>query len=121
MVRTVLGVLAGNMIFAGSAALVFYFTRSDLYAPSTAGFIFFCTLIGIAFALFAGFVAGAIGARPDLVAGLLLAFTIAIAATISAISAITRPDRGAMWLQIFAVVLMSPAATFGDWLRKSRG
>jgi len=117
MTKTVLGVLAGDVIFAGSAALLFYFTRTDPHAPATAGFIFFCVLYGVAFALLAGFVAGKISARPDLMTGLLLAAIIAIPA---AITAITRPGEGAIWSQMFALILMSPAALFGDWLRKSR-
>ncbi|HEY6350551.1 MAG TPA: hypothetical protein VI636_14180 [Candidatus Angelobacter sp.] len=117
MTKTVLGVLAGDVIFAGSAALLFYFTRTDPHAPASAGFIFFCALYGIVVAILAGFVAGTIGARPDLITGLLLAAIIAIPATITVI---TRPGEGAIWSQMFALILMSPAALFGDWLRKSR-
>lgn len=117
MVRTVLGVLAGDVIFVGSLALLFYFTRTDPYAPATPGFILFCILYGIAFALLAGFVAGSISARQDLITGLLLAAIIAVPATIAAIR---RPWQGAIWSQLFALFLMSPAALFGDWLRKSR-
>lgn len=116
-VRTVLGVLVGDVIFAGSAALLFYFTRTDPQGPATPGFILFCTLYGIGFALLGGFVAGKIGARQDLITGLLLAAIIAIAAISTAI---THPGQGAIWSQMFALVLMSPAALFGDWLRKNR-
>ncbi|HEY6251165.1 MAG TPA: hypothetical protein VI685_14495 [Candidatus Angelobacter sp.] len=117
MTKTILGVLAGDVIFAGSVALLFYLTRTDPHAPASAGFIFFCTLYGIAFALLAGFVAGTISGRADLIAGLLLAAIIAIPAIITAIR---RPGEGAVWSQMFALVLMSPTALFGDWVRKSR-
>lgn len=117
MVRTVLGVLIGDVIFAGSAALLFYFTRTDPHSPASPGFIFFSVLFGLAFALLGGFVAGKISGRADLITGLLLAAIIAIPAIITAIS---RPGEGAIWSQMFALLVMSPAAIFGDWLRKSR-
>jgi hypothetical protein len=116
-VRTILGVLAGDLIFIGTSALLFYFTQTDPHAPAAVGFIFLCALCGIAFALLGGFVAGKISARPDLITGLLLAAIIAIPAIITAI---TRPGQGAIWSQMAALLLMSPAALFGDWLRKSR-
>lgn len=115
--KTILGVLAGDAIFIGSAAVLFYFTRTDPHAPAAAGFIFLCTLYGIAFALLGGFVAGSISRRPDLITGLLLAAIIAIPAIITAI---TRPGEGSIWSQMTALLLMSPAALFGDWLRKMR-
>lgn len=117
MVRTVLGVLTGDVIFAGSAALLFYFTRTDPHSPASPGFIFFSVLYGIGFALLGGFIAGKISERGDLITGLLLAAIIAIPAIITAIS---RPGEGAIWSQMFALILMSPAAVIGDWLRKSR-
>lgn len=107
----------GDVIFAGSAALLFYFSRTDPHAPAATGFIFFSVLYGFAFALLAGFVAGTIGKRPDLIAGILLAVIIAVPALITLI---TRPGQGAAWSAASALLLLAPAAVVGDWFRKSR-
>jgi hypothetical protein len=111
------GRLAGDVIFAGSAVLLFYFSKVDPHSPALPGFMVFSILYGIAFALLAGFVAGTISKRPDLITGILLAAIIGIPAIITLIS---RPGAGAIWSQTSALVLMSPAALIGDWLRKSR-
>jgi hypothetical protein len=115
--RLIVGVFAGDVIFAGSAALLFYFSRVDPHAPAAAGFIVFSILYGIAFAVLGGFLAGKIGKREDLVSGMLLALIIAIPAAITLIS---RPGQGAIWSQLSALILMSPAALIGDWLSKNR-
>lgn len=117
MVKTVLGVLVGDLLFAGSAALLFYFSRVDPHAPATPGFILFSILYGIAFAVIAGFVAGIISRRRDLITGILLAIIIAVPALTTLIS---RPGEGAIWSQTAALLLMTPATLVGDWLRKSR-
>src|SRR5579872_900648 len=114
MVKMVLGVLTGDVIFAGSAALLFYFSQVDPHAPAAPSFMLFSILYGIAFALLAGFVAGKISGRPDLITGVLLAAIIALPA---AITLIGRPGQGAIWSQAAALVLMAPAALIGDWLR----
>jgi hypothetical protein len=74
-------------------------------------------LYGVAFALLAGFVAGMIGRRPDLATGILLAAIIGVPALITLIA---RRGQGAIWSQTAALLLMAPAAAFGDWLRKNR-
>lgn len=117
MARTVLGILVGDVIFAGSAALLFYFFRVDLHAPSQPGFMFFGILCGVAIALLAGFVAGSIGKRPDLITGILLAIIIAIPALMTLIS---RSGQGVIWPQASALLLMAPATLVGDWLHKEK-
>lgn len=117
LLRTILGVLAGDVIFAGSAVLLFYFSHIDPHAPATPPFMTYSILYGIAFALLAGFVAGIIGGRADILAGMLLALIIAIPAIVTLIQ---RPGAGAIWSQLSALILMSPAALVGDWIRKSR-
>lgn len=109
--------LAGDVIFAGSAALLFYFSRFDPHAPAAPFFMALAVLYGVAFALLAGFVAGWIGQRPDVLSGILLGLIIAIPAVITLVR---PPGQGAVWSQLSALVLMAPAALIGDWLRKAR-
>ena len=117
--RLIIGVITGDVIFAGSAGLLFYFSRVDPHGPAATAFMAVSVLYGIAFAVLGGFVAGKISRRADLVSGMLLALIIAIPAAATLIS---RPGQGAIWSQLSALVLMSPAALIGDWLNKrSRG
>ena len=117
IVRLVVGVLVGDVIFAGSAAALFYFSRVDPHASAAPGFMAFSIAYGIAFALLGGLVAGVIAKRADLVSGMMLALIIAIPA---ALTLITRPGQGAIWSQLSALLLMSPAAIIGDSLRKRK-
>ena len=114
--RTVLGIIAGDIISVGSTLLLFYFARVDPHAPATPRFMALSIVYGVAFALLAGFVAGLISRRPDLVTGLLLACIIAVPAAIT----FFRSAPETPWTQAAAFFLMAPAALMGDWLRKNR-
>ncbi len=112
-----MGILLGDVIFAGGAALLFYVTRVDPHAPAEMRFMVLSSLGGIALALAGGFVAGWIGRRSDLVCGVILAVIIAGGAVASMIG---RPGQGAIWSQLAALLTMSPAALIGDWLRMKK-
>lgn len=114
MWRTILGVLLGDVIFAGGSALLFYAARVDPHAPAEMRFILISAGSGIVLAMAGGWVAGWFGRRSDLVCGILLAVIIAAGAVASLIS---RPGRGAGWSQTAALLLMAPAALAGDWVR----
>jgi hypothetical protein len=116
-VRTVLAVVTGYVIFAGSAVLLFQGTRVDPHAPAPLGFMIMSVAYGIAFGFLSGFVAGRIGGRAGLQCGIWVAAIIALGA---AISLIARPGTGALWTQISAIALFAPAALLGDYIRKQR-
>src|SRR5262249_27705849 len=105
--RTILGVLLGDVIFAGGSALLFYAARVDPHAPAELRFILISVAGGIVLAMAGGWVAGWIGRRSDLVCGILLAAIIAAGAVVSWVS---RPGQGAVWSQTAALLLMAPAA-----------
>jgi uncharacterized oligopeptide transporter (OPT) family protein len=117
LLRTVAGIIVGDVIFAGSAILLFRVAGVDPHSTASPTFIGFSVLYGIIFAALGGFVAGIIGRRPDIISGILLAIVIALGAITSLI---TSPGAGAIWTQSAALVLMAPAALVGDWIRKSR-
>ena len=117
LLRTVAGIIVGDVIFTGSAVLLFRFAGVDPHSMASPTFIGFSILYGIIFAALGGFVAGIIGRRPDVICGIILAAIIALGA-ITAL--ITRPEPGAIWTHSAALVLMAPAALVGDWIRKSR-
>jgi hypothetical protein len=112
LMRTTLAVIAGYVIFAGSAVLLFHLTNIDPHSPATIGFEALTMAYGFAFAFVSGFVAGRVGRRTDLVCGIALALVIALGATISIIA---RPGAGALWTQAAALILFAPASLAGDW------
>lgn len=114
--RTALGIIIGDLIFVGSAVLLFYLPRVDPHAPTSFGFMAFSIAYGVGFALLSGFVAGLISRRRDLITGMMLALIIAVPALISML----KPGGGALWSQISALVLMAPSGVVGDWIRLSR-
>lgn len=115
--RIFLAVVAGYLIFAISAVLLFHLTNIDPHSPAALGFKALTMAYGAAFAFLSGFVAGRIGRRTDLVCGIALALVIALGATISMIA---RPGAGALWTQTAALMFFAPASLAGDWTRRRR-
>ena len=115
--RTFLAVVAGYLIFAVSAVLLFHLTNIDPHSPAALGFKALTMAYGLAFALVSGFVAGRIGRRTDLLCGIALALVIALGATISMLA---RPGAGALWTQTAALILFAPASLVGGWIRRKR-
>ena len=113
--RAFLAVLAGYLIFTGSAVLLFRVTKVDPHSPAAVGFELLTIVYGIAFALLGGFVTGKIARRTDLNCGIALALLIALGATVSMIA---RPGEGALWTQTAALLLFAPASLAGDWIRR---
>lgn len=115
--RIFLAVVAGYLIFAVSAVLLFHLTNIDPHSPAALSFKAFTMAYGLAFAFLGGFVAGRIARRADLVCGIALAIFIALGATISMIA---RPGAGALWTQTAALLFFAPASLAGDWTRRKR-
>ena len=117
LMRGVLAVVSGYLIFAGSAVLFFRLANVDPHSPAAVVFEMLTIAYGVAFALLGGFVAGNVARRTDLMSGIVLALVIALGATVSVI---TRPGAGALWTQTAALLLFAPASVAGDWIRISR-
>jgi hypothetical protein len=115
--RIVVAVVAGYVIFAGSAVLFFRLANVDPHSPAALGFELLTIAYGLTFASVGGFIAGKIARRPDLRSGIALAFVIALGATISLVA---RPGAGALWTQTAALLLFAPAAIAGDWIRRRK-
>jgi ABC-type Mn2+/Zn2+ transport system permease subunit len=113
-VRAFLGVVAGYLIFAGSAVLFFRLLNVDPHSPATVRFEVLTIAYGLTFALLAGFVTGNIARRTDLNCGVALALVIALGATVSMVA---RPGAGALWTQTAALFLFAPASLTGYWVR----
>jgi MFS family permease len=116
-IRTVLAVVLGYAIFALSAVILFHSAHVDPHAPTALGFGSFTAVYGLAFAVAGGFIGGRVARRHDLVCGIGVALLIATGA---ALSLIASPGAHARWSQLVALVLCSPAALVGDWMRRRR-
>jgi hypothetical protein len=114
-VRPFLAVVAGYLIFAGSAVLYFRLVNVDPHSPATVRFEVLTIAYGLAFALLGGFVTDKIARRMDLNCGIALALVIALGATVSMVA---RPGAGALWTQTAALLLFAPASLAGYWVRK---
>ena len=115
--RAFLAVVAGYLIFAVSAVLLFHLAHVDPHSPASLGFKALTVAYGLTFAYIGGFVAGRIGARADLVCGIAPAVVVAVGATISMIA---RLGAGALWTQTAALFLFAPSSFAGDWTRRRR-
>jgi len=114
MLRGILAIIAGYLIFAGSAVALFALSRQDPHTTAPPKFLILSVLYGIFFALLAGYLTAVIANVNDLRYVLLLAAIIAAGALFSLLA---RPGAGAIWSQVSALLFMSPAALVGGHLR----
>ena len=117
MLRTVIGIIVGDVIFAGLTVVMFGLAKVDPLLPPTRGFMVTSIFGGVVFAMLGGFVGGLIGRRADILVGIFLGLIIALGAAVTLLS---RPGIRALWTQSAALVLMAPSAILGDSMRKSR-
>jgi len=114
VLRGLLGLVTGYVVFAASAALLFVISRHDPHAPASTGFLVFSVTCGIVFALLGGYLAASIAGR----GGMLYSVAVGIAIAAGAIvSLMASPGNRAIWSQVSALVLMSPAAVVGGYMR----
>jgi hypothetical protein len=115
--RSVLAVIAGYLIFAFSAAMLFQLTAQRPHEAARAGFVAASVAYGVAFAALGGYVAARIGARRPrrhaaLVSGVIAAGALA--------SLATSAPGSAIWSQLGALLLMAPAAAAAGFFVDSR-
>ncbi len=114
ILRHVVAVLAGYLVFALLAAALFALSHRDPHAAPDARFLVFSIAYGILSAVLAGYVAGAIG-RTDPMSH---ARTVALAiAAVAIVSLLARPAGASIWSQAAAIFLFAPSAIAGGWLR----
>jgi hypothetical protein len=112
MMRSVAAVVAGYVVFAASAALLFQLSGVDPHAPSSTGFKIGTIVWGVVFALVAGWLTARVAARRPGTHAAILAALIAAGALISLLAS----SSGSIWSQIAALVFMAPAAWIGGVL-----
>ena len=118
LLRSIAAVLIGYVLFAAPSFAIFRITGRDPHAPAAFSFMALSTLGGMVFAGIGGFVASAIAGRRPIAHALATALLLAAGATASLVQ--TLDQRGAIWSQVAALVLMAPCAVVGGWLWSRR-
>jgi len=107
-------VVAGYVVFAVSAVLIFQLTGRDPHADASVPFKIATIVWGAVFAMVAGFLAGHVSVRRPAAHAAGVAAVIAAGAILSMFA----DPSGARWSQIAAVVVMAPCAWAGGFLAK---
>ncbi|HXY34336.1 MAG TPA: hypothetical protein VEI07_08920 [Planctomycetaceae bacterium] len=115
MVRSILGVVIGYVVFAASGFALFHITGQPPHGEASVRFMVGATVYGIAFALFGGYLSGWIAGRRPLAHGTAMAVVLAVGAAASLAATI---GKGFIWSQVAALAVMAPAAVAGGWLRQ---
>ncbi len=115
MLRSIVGVLTGYVVFAASGFAWFQITGRAPHAEAPVPFMVGFAVYGVAFALFAGYLSGWIAGRRPVAHAVAMAVVLALGAISSLMATI---GKGAIWTQISALAVMTPAAVAGGWLRQ---
>lgn len=115
MVRSVIAVIAGYVVFAVSAILLFRLSGHDPHAPAEIGFVLITVIYGMLFATLAGFLAALLGRRFEMEHALAVASLIA---ALGAASLLASVKSGAIWTQLAAILIIAPCAMLGGYLRQ---
>src|SRR5574338_1382807 len=108
MLRSIVAVAAGYLIFAMSAVLLFQMSGRAPHQPQPLAFEIASVAWGCVFALVAGWLTARIAARQPVFHAGILAGVIALGALGSLVAA-----AGAKWTQIAALLVMAPCAWLG--------
>jgi nitrate/nitrite transporter NarK len=111
MIRNILAVIVGYLIFAVSAVLLFQLSGQAPHGETSITFAIFVILYGAVFATVGGFVAQIIGKSKTLIINYILALIMAAFAAFSLFA-----TTGNHYTQIAAIFLFAPLSIFGGYL-----
>jgi hypothetical protein len=114
VLRSIVAVLVGYVVFAASAFTVFRLSGHAPHSVASGPFMLVTIVSGIAFAIAGGYVAGWLAGRRPLAHGMAMATLLALGAGVSLAATL---GHGAVWSQVAALALMAPSAVLGGWLR----
>ena len=113
VIRNILGLIVGYLIFAVSAVLLFNLSGIDPHADASYGTIALVVSFGAVFAFLGGYIAKLIAATNTLTANYVLAI---LMAGFAAFSFFKSP--GNHYTQIAAIFLFAPMSILGGFLRR---
>jgi hypothetical protein len=117
VVRSIVAVVAGYLVFALSAFAFFQVSGQAPHRVAPVSVMLASSAFGVVFALLGGYVAGWLAGRRPMRHGVAVAVVLAGGALVSLLSTF---GKGAIWSQVAALVFMAPSAVFGGWLRARR-
>ena len=115
MIRSIVSIIGGYLIFAVSAALLFQLSGVDPHKPPDTTFIVISIIYGCVFAALGGYVSGLSARQNEIKHSIALTILLAAIATISLFFA-----QGDRWTEISTIFLMAPCAIIGGFLRKKQ-
>jgi len=113
--RSIAAVLAGYLVFAVSAYLLFVLFDQPPHEAAPFWFMVTAAVIGMFFAFIGGYVAAYLAGRYPRAHGIAVAGVLALGAAVSLVATL---GKGAIWSQVAALVLMAPSAVLGGWIRE---
>ena len=111
MIRNILAVIAGYLIFAVSAVLLFKLSGQDAHGETSVIFATFVILYGAFFATIGGFIAQTIAKSKTLIINYVLALLMASFAAFSLFA-----STGNHYTQLAAIFLFAPLSILGGYL-----
>lgn len=117
MTRSVVAVIAGYLVFAVSAVLLFQVSGIDPHARPELFLGVLSVVYGMAFAALAGFAAAALAKRHEILHASLVAGVMAVLAIVSLL---TQIGEASAWSELATVFAMAPAAVLGGYVRSMR-
>jgi Na+-translocating ferredoxin:NAD+ oxidoreductase RnfD subunit len=115
--RSFLSIVAGYLVFAITAVLLFRISGVDPHQSPAIGFIIGSIVYGVFFAGLGGYVTASIARQKELAHALVVAVIIALIAIVSIILA---PKEGVLWSELATLLLSAPAAWIGGYLKSRR-
>jgi len=109
MMRSVVAVIAGYLVFGISAVLIFQLGGIQPHEPASLTFMIISSALGVLAAIASGYVAARLAPQNPTGHGFLVGLLIAA----GAIASMFDPSAGTRWSQIAALVLMAPGAVIG--------
>jgi len=114
MLRKILAVIIGYLVFAVSAALLFIITKHEPHKDASIGFKAITIAYGLFFSIISGLVLQLIAKPGSLALNFILAGVIFLLAAIS-----LATSSGSHWTQLFTMSIFAPASILGGRLRKA--
>ena len=111
MLRVIAGIIVGYLIFVVPSYLLLRLTRVDPHAPISLAFEFTAVILGMIFALLAGYLGTTIAGGRTMWAAVIIAAVLAAGAISSMVA------TGVNWSPVAALMCMVPAVVVGGWLR----